>query len=639
VEDESPLTLILTYTDGRSQVALWTRGDIAIGRSSDNDVQVDDKRVSSRHGRLSRGQGGLLYEDLGSTNGSGLAVAGGEAEISSFRAGEPCPVGVDDVILLGDARSPVRLCIKRGIDPAIAFRQPAANPAFDALPLRVLNPVVQLFRTFVSLETPEELAYAAAKAALELCPAAAMATVAYRLATQGDGAESWRFAGYRRDLPRRMDGEQISQLVGPDILHRTGREGALYYPAAGLVQDIAARSRRAPGVGVAVPILGHLGSLGALILGTEVGRQVGQVDVDIVQMIAMQLGLHLETASLHLHLEDRERRLAAENRYLRHVVQGDTDLVCASSTMQEVASRVAELAAADTPLLLLGEGGTGKECVARAIHHRGSRADALFVPVSCAGFTEAQLDQDLFGVARPLGVDAPRPRKALVQLASEGTLFLDEVDALPRSLQHRLLRLVREHSFQPLGADAPLSIDVRIIAACHRDLASIVRERGFREDLFRELSHAVLALPPLRDRKDGIPQLARHLVAAFSRQLGRKAPAIGRPALKLLTEHPWPGNVRQLRIEIERAVLHCPIGGVLEPIHFSESVRGSGTSPFAGGTLSAALGQAEAGILRHALAANAWRRSKTAEALGVSRQTLLDKMKRHGIRAPRKGSR
>src|SRR5262245_60812563 len=276
--------------------------------------------------------------------------------------------------------------------------------------------------------------------------------------------------------------------------------------------------------------------------------EFAQRDLSLLEAFATVVAAALERARVVSSLRDSnvELRAAAADRY--QLVLGP------SAAMRSAVGLARRAATASTTVLLLGESGTGKEVAARAIHGWSPRADAPFIPVNCTALTPELLESELFGHERGAFTGAVATKKGRFELADGGTLFLDEIGELAPPLQVKLLRVLQEREFQRVGGVKDVRVDVRIIAATNRDLKAAVKAGTFREDLFYRLNVITIALPPLRDRGDDVPVIARHFAERFSRDMSRPTPAIGEDVLRTLTSYAWPGNVRELQNVIERAV-------------------------------------------------------------------------------------
>jgi len=296
-------------------------------------------------------------------------------------------------------------------------------------------------------------------------------------------------------------------------------------------------------------------------------------------------------------------------------------LVGTSLQMQRLRELVRTAARTEAAVLIEGETGTGKELVARAVHTLGRRAAGPFVPLNCAAVPESLAESEFFGHTRGAFTGALQERPGVLQLADRGTLFLDEVEDLPPSLQAKLLRVVQDREVRPLGGSALRRVDVRIVAASNRDLAQMVERGEFRRDLYYRLRVLTVALPPLRERREDVPLLVRHFVTRFNARHGTAFAAPSGAALRPLLEHHWPGNVRELENAIESLLVLASASGT----DLVDLLRAQGA---ASGSL---LVDERARILR-ALEEHRWNRQRAAAALGISRVTLWRRMGRHGIR-------
>jgi two-component system, NtrC family, response regulator PilR len=252
------------------------------------------------------------------------------------------------------------------------------------------------------------------------------------------------------------------------------------------------------------------------------------------------------------------RRLREENTYLRREfrkVHGLGNLIGKSARMQELFKMIEVVSGTNSTILVTGESGTGKELVAKAIHLNSARADESFVSVNCGAFTETLLESELFGYMKGSFTGAVANKKGLFEVASGGTLFLDEVGETSPAMQVRLLRVLQERTVRRVGGSEEIPVDVRIITATNRDLAGMVADNQFREDLFYRISVIPLELPALRHRRDDIPLLANHFLARLNATMGKKVERISAAALKRLEIHDWPGNVRELENAMERAFI------------------------------------------------------------------------------------
>ena len=330
------------------------------------------------------------------------------------------------------------------------------------------------------------------------------------------------------------------------------------------------------------------------------------------------------------------RKLERENEILRRRLSGRWKfhhLLSRNSRMQEIFSLVKDVASLRSTVLITGESGTGKELVARALHFSGERAGGPFVGVSCAALAETLLESELFGHERGAFTGAADRRKGKFELAAGGTIFLDEIGDIAPKVQVDLLRVLQERRFFRVGGSEEVSVDVRVVAATHVDLADAVRQGCFREDLFYRLNVVAIHLPPLRDRPEDIPLLARSFLERLSQELGKEAEDLSEGALKALLAHRWPGNVRELENAVERALVTAK-GRVLTEEDFAFLRPVSEAAPGWTVPTHLSLADVERSVIGATLRRNDGNVKETALVLGIDRSTLYDKLKKYGIERP-----
>jgi formate hydrogenlyase transcriptional activator len=309
---------------------------------------------------------------------------------------------------------------------------------------------------------------------------------------------------------------------------------------------------------------------------------------------------------------------------------GIEGIVGKSAALRKVLEQVAIVAPTDSTVLLHGETGTGKELIARAIHNLSSRRERAYVRMNCAAIPSGLLESELFGHERGAFTGALMQRKGRFEVADGGSLFLDEIGDISLELQPKLLRAIQEQEFERLGSTRTIQVNVRLIAATHRDLRAMIRDEKFREDLFYRFNVFPIEIPPLRERREDIPLLVNYFASRFSRQMRKQIRSISRQTMDLLTNCPWRGNVRELANFIERAVivtrgeqLEVPMAAI--PTSSDTVLPVSSTSTFR---------QAECSVIIEALRAAAGRiagKRGAAERLGLKRTTLQNKIRRLGI--------
>jgi two-component system response regulator HupR/HoxA len=361
------------------------------------------------------------------------------------------------------------------------------------------------------------------------------------------------------------------------------------------------------------------------------------VEAQVLQQQTSRLDLELRTSTRVLRQRTASQMAQAKSHFdFDRIVRAPgspLDLVCA---MAERAARY------DIPVLVLGESGTGKELLARAIHYASPRLGGPFVVENCAAIPDTLLESELFGHKRGAFTGAYEDHPGLFQRAHSGTVFLDEIGETSPAFQVKLLRVLQEGEVRPVGAARPVPVDVRVIAATHRNLEQRVREGLFREDLFYRLAGVSITVPPLRERAADIAPIARQTVLDVAAELGHPGASLPDETLACLLAYPWPGNIRELRNEIARALaLHD--GTELPPAAFSARVlqgRAAGGSGDltaampASGTLTERLDVIEAMVLRETLLRHRWNKTRAAAELGLSRVGLRAKMQRFGLDKP-----
>lgn len=426
----------------------------------------------------------------------------------------------------------------------------------------------------------------------------------------------------------------------------------LHIPNASLDDRFDDAADRATGFRTGPMILAPLRSRGGVAGVLSAVRAQGEPefrDEDLKLLIAMASGVSvsIENAQLYESLRAREEGLRAEVGALRRDAarrDGFEDIVGSAPAMREVFSLMESAAGSPIAVLIEGETGTGKELVARGIHKASARGAAPFVAVNCAALPESLLESELFGHRRGAFTGANQDRKGLFEAAAGGSIFLDEIGEMPITMQPKLLRVLQEGEIVPVGETRPRSVDVRLISATNRDLEVEVEENRMRADLYYRLSSFPIRLPGLDERREDIPHFVSHFLARAAARHERRIEGIEQDAMQCFTEAAWPGNVRQLQNEVERAVALAREGEVIGLKHLSrrltggDAVAGSGGSaPSAsvagvGHDLRAARAEFEARHIRGVLEVHEGNVSRAAESLGLSRSMLQKKMKEYSLR-------
>jgi DNA-binding NtrC family response regulator len=327
-------------------------------------------------------------------------------------------------------------------------------------------------------------------------------------------------------------------------------------------------------------------------------------------------------------------RLRRENRALREQVesfQGRVRIITQDAEMQRLLEMARQIAPTDCNVLITGESGTGKELFAHYVHHHSRRADGPFVAINCGAFNEELLANELFGHARGAFTGANTDRKGLLEAASGGTLFLDEITEMPPAMQVKLLRAIQEREVLPLGANVPIKVDVRFVAATNRDVQEMVRQGEFRQDLWFRLNVVNLHIPPLSRRREDVPLLAYHFLAKCAARMGKRVGEIAAEAMDILKAYDFPGNVRELENIIERGVA-IATGDKIETAYLPDDLRELSIRTFRKkeGRLPS-LEEQERDYIRWVLAEANGNQTLAAQILGIDRVSLWRKLKRYEL--------
>lgn len=432
---------------------------------------------------------------------------------------------------------------------------------------------------------------------------------------------------------------------------RAGMPGGEPPGAGGVVSRVASERRTAFAQGrrggppsvLCLPLVHRDALLGVLYLeGLDRPEHFRGETSAIIDSLAGQAAIAIENASLYSTLRRTEQKLRDENIYLKNearVGKRFDSIVGTSRVLEECLRLVQKAASSDIAVLIQGETGTGKELIAQALHFSGPRKDGILVAQNCSALPEPLLESELFGHRKGAFTGAVADKKGLLEIADGGTVFLDEVADMAPGIQAKLLRVLQEGVFRPLGGLHEKRADIRFVSATNKDLAGEVKAGRFREDLYYRLNAFTIRVPPLRERKEDIPSLASHFLGIVTARLRKDVRGIGTEAMLRLTAYDYPGNVREFENEIEKAVVMAPEGGIITSADLSPKIAGPlhGTPPApapSGLNLREAIGAVEKELILQALGKWGGNKTRAAEELGVSRKGLSKMLIRLGLETP-----
>ena len=620
---DPPSTYRLKIESGEGERNLLLKpGRYSIGRAISNDIVLPLAHVSRKHACLTISEeAGILLEDLGSHNGihvEGCAFSRGPVE-------EGARIQVGQTLLwfekadLGDTDLALHLA------PASVSRNfPGVRKSPGARASRVETTTVacgvrspgedpkslQVFENLLDLMAVEGLQWTD--------PGAASRSLIQPLGARALALVEWMpKAGW---VALAVEGDPRPHLEDPSFL------GLLESVRRGVSSPGKVAFERRPGDWIAAATARPGAPPLALLMVTAQGQRPSAAVLGLV--------LRLFDQARPVGALRSRRREALELQFPGDWVLGTSD------ASRRLYDRLRPLAPSHLPVLLTGETGVGKEQLARALHTSSARCGGPFVAINCAAIPAELQEAELFGIGPGVATDV-RGRSGRLQEAHGGTLFLDELGDMPRVLQAKLLRALQEKEIQPLG-EAPVAIDVRIVAATNLDLERRVEEGAFRRDLYYRVAGAVVRVPPLRERRDDIPALVEHFLRRFAGDPevpgGKSIQGLTCKALELLLEYPWPGNVRELRHEMERLVAVCPDGEAIDSKQLADSIRHPMSVPkvpLEGDSLRLAthLEQVERQLILVALERSQGSQRRAAPLLGISRNTLARKIRCLGISA------
>ncbi|MFN0243637.1 MAG: sigma 54-interacting transcriptional regulator [Planctomycetota bacterium] len=661
------MKLIVQEEGSRSEL-VWDRPTISIGRAVDNDVRLLNTRVSRHHCRLERGSDGPWLVDLGSANGT--SVNGQKVDRTPLKEGDRIQIGSARIVLEAqDAGSEARtttgelglrtlsLEARSEHERLVAFariaRELVRETELAALLRLIVDAAIELpgaERGFLLLAV-DHGAPASGGAPREL------SALKVRVARSFDGT----------DIPvpqSRLSlsvATQVFQTGEPLLSVDAGRDERLSGMAS--VEDLRLRSVMC----VPVRIEGQVE--GVLYLDHRLQQAAfDEEDLELVDLIAHQAAIAILNARRVAELRDQNVRLQESRKQIerlneqlgRKVRDRDTELavvraaldrergrydytaiVGASDGMRQLFQRLDRIIESDLPVLIQGESGTGKELIARAIHFNGARAQKPFVTENCAALPDTLLESELFGHSRGAFTGAHKQKRGLLEQADGGTLFLDEIGDMSAEMQKKLLRVLQEGEFRPVGSDTRIQVNVRLLAASHKNLEELVSRGEFREDLYYRVHVLAITLPPLRERREDVPLLADSLLARAARDAGRAVPHLPQEVIAALVSYDWPGNVRELENEMRRLVVLAQGDVRLEQLStavLERKARLGAPAPtgIENGDIRAAVADLERRSIELALSRARGNKSRAAAELGISRFALQRKLDKYHLGTTRR---
>ncbi|MBX7218338.1 MAG: sigma 54-interacting transcriptional regulator [Blastocatellia bacterium] len=542
----------------RSHVFSISLAEFSVGRDGSNQLAMNDPLLSRRHCRVINRNGSFFICDNDSLNGTfvnglpvkerelhdGDRISLGDSMFLFSGKEEPAEAGTKTTIQFHSDEVETRSVIKLQRQEAYFYN---SGPYFENFPRserihRYLGPFLAFSTSLSGLKTLEALAFQTIKTLSSIFVVDHVAFVTVR----GEAFEFDQVTAVDTHSPTAT--VHVNKALIRQVLHdgQAFLSNEIVFPPEHAVETgnlLAIHSI------VCIPVVLHERTLGALYFdSTTPSVQFDREDLQIATAVAGIIAPALETVRNY-------ESLTAEAERLQLDVARTYSMVGESPRMKEVYHFIGKVAPSQATVLVLGESGTGKEVVARAIHAASPRAKRPFVAVNCAVLTEHLLESELFGHEKGAFTGAIAQKKGKFEIADGGTIFLDEIGEIPLSLQAKLLRVLQEREIERIGGTRPQKVDLRIIAATNQNLEEGVKNGSFRQDLFYRLNVISITLPPLRDRRDDIPLLARYFVAKFSREANRKVSSVAPETLTLLTAYDWPGNIRELENAIERAVV------------------------------------------------------------------------------------
>ncbi|GAB4300268.1 MAG: hypothetical protein Kow0090_15750 [Myxococcota bacterium] len=635
--------ICVTYIGGGPpEPRIFDSDIITIGRNPSSDLVLAEGAVSSLHGRIILKNNRFFYQDLHSTNGT-LIKRSGESWRVAPSSAEGEEIFPGDVLLLGDAVSPVELFIasleyptkKKGekTPATIIARISMGKESEVTNDARCLNALYSILKT-----TSAEEERGKALGNIADCIAGSVKKVK-RVQFAFRFNDEWQTVLRRSfDLHSEDESRGVPKAIADVVWQK--KEAVLFTDMDVNPISKSVAASKSP-LFACAPVATKESGDGVLLVESSDSSAISTVDLELIAAAASHAALVVDRIAAMEELKRARQKLKNENIFLKEQQKREKEyeIIGESEAVKNLINQINRLAATEATVLITGETGTGKELVARSLHYKNQkRREALFIAVNCGAIPENLLESELFGHKKGSFTGAIADRQGMFALADGGTLFLDEIGEIPLNLQVKLLRALQEGEFWPIGAQKPVRSDVRLISATNKVLQEEMAKGAFREDLYYRIRVVELHIPPLRERKEDIPMLAAHFLKKLSEKRADVAREFSPSALSVLSAYDFPGNVRELMNEVERAAIFAAPGEIIGVEHLSPHIsQGEGTEEEAGngsggGYLKETLLKYEKGLIESALREHNGNRTATADFLGISRQALLMKMKKLDIK-------
>ncbi len=645
--------LVIKRDDGYGDVFSLTPGQrYTLGRATTNSIVLKDDLCSREHAEISNSNARWHVRDLSSLNGTRVNERRIEAEVTlepgdALELGHTCFLFVDDMNQLPDipsAPGDEEVSIKKRLG-STRFLTPVPDeqgnePATSGAPSRhsLSRDLSLLYRLALDMGSAgdyDELVRMVLDALLEAVPAEVGAILTVPRSEGGPGGservgrgQELVLTAHRHRDPSKQSYLRVSDYVSNEVL--ASREAIL---AENVARDRYLRNRESLSDMGATSLICAPIVFGERVLGlvhlycTDPHRALNTEDLEFSVAVAKQLG----TAMNNLQ---KQVSLTNSNRTLRDQLRVESELVGTSPGVKHIERHIGLVAGTNATCLIRGESGVGKELVARAIHYSSPRREGPFVCLNCAALTETLLESELFGHEKGSFTGATEKKVGKFEAADHGTIFLDEIGEMNVGTQAKLLRILEGHPFERVGGSVPIRVDVRVVSATNKPLEEAVRAGAFRRDLFFRLQVVEIQVPPLRDRRGDIPQLAEHFLRRFVRETGRKIRGFTPQAMRKMEEYHWSGNVRELRNVVERAVA-LGSGPLLDAadiwlssLEAFQQPTGSAEPDYEAVTLEEIEKRHIARTLEH----TDWNKSQAAAILQIERSTLDRKIKAYDLK-------